>query len=89
MIAALVELNANDRLGGIDIDRPCVHHHLMRSRRFAQQFATANPNVATQHRITIFRHPDDVVLAIPDRMAAPLLRFHPANLRRKRRHPAA
>ena len=35
----------------------------------------------------LLRPPDNVVLAVPDRMAAALVRFHPANLHRKRRDP--
>lgn len=36
----------------VAIDRPRAHRHLMRPRRLAQQFATANPNVAAKHRVT-------------------------------------
>ena len=35
----------------------------------------------------LLRPPDNVVLAVPDRMAAALVRFHPANLHRERRDP--
>jgi len=45
-------------------------------------------NVAAKHRVTVLRHPDQVVLAVPNRVAATLVRFHPANLHRKRRHPS-
>src|SRR5271170_452939 len=63
--------------------------HLMRPRRLAQQFAAASPNIATKHRVTVLGYPHQVVLAVPDRVAATLVRFHPPNLHRKRRHPAA
>jgi hypothetical protein len=44
-------------------------------------------NVTAKHRVPVLHHPDKVVLAIPDRMVATLVRFHPANLHRKRRDP--
>ena len=68
------------------IDRSGVHDHLVRSRRLAQQLPAPNPNVTAKHRVPV-RHPDKVVLAVPDRMAATFVRFHPANLHRKRRDP--
>jgi len=34
------------------------------------------PDIATEHRISILRHPNQVILAIPDRVAAALVAFH-------------
>jgi hypothetical protein len=54
----------------VAIDRPCMHHHLVRPRSLAQRFAAASPNVAAKHWVTILRHPDQVILAVPNRVAA-------------------
>jgi hypothetical protein len=42
-----------------------------------------HPDVTAKHRVPVLRHPDKVALAVPDRMAAALVRFHPANLHRE------
>src|SRR5258708_8648819 len=61
----------------VPIDRTCVNDHLMRSRRFPNQLPASGPNIPAKHRIAILRHPNQVVLAVPHRMAATLVRFHP------------
>jgi hypothetical protein len=53
----------------------------------APVFPAPQPNVTAKHWVPVLRQPDKVVLAVPDRMAATLVRFHPANLHRKRRDP--
>jgi hypothetical protein len=63
-------------------------HHLMRSRRLAQQFPAPVPNVAAKHCVTILRYPDQMILAVPNRVATTLVRFHPTNLHCKRRDPS-
>lgn len=76
-----------DRFGGIDtsisrwsrlIDPACTH--LMRLRRLAQLCPAPAPNVATKHRATVFRHPNQVILAASNRVDATLVCFHPHNL---------
>ena len=71
----------------VSVDGPGMDDNLMRPRRLAQQFSASLPNVSSQHRIAVLRHPDHMVLAVPNRVAAALVRFHPANLYRKRRDP--
>src|SRR5271166_5043903 len=51
----------------IAIDRTGMNDHLMRARRLTQQFAAANPNVPTKDWVTILRHPNHVVFAVPKR----------------------
>jgi hypothetical protein len=72
----------------IAIDRPGMNYHLMRCCRLTQQFSAPDPNISAQHWVAIFRHPHQVVFAVPNRMAAPLVRFHPAILPWKRRDPS-
>ena len=64
----------------VPIDRTGVNDHLMRSRRFPKQLPASVPNIPAKHRIAILRHPNQVVLAVPNRMAATLVRFHPLSL---------
>ena len=42
----------------------------MPSRRLAQQFSAPVANIATKYLIPIFRYPNDMIFAVPDRMAA-------------------
>ena len=64
----------------VSVYRARVNHHFMSPRRLTQQFPTTNTNVPSKHRIAILRRPHQVILAVPNRMAAALVRFHPANL---------
>ena len=72
----------------IPIDRSGMHHHLVRSCRLAQQFATSFANISPQHLMAIFRHPNQMIFAVPNRVAATLVSFHPRNLQRNRRDPS-
>ena len=65
-----------------------MHNHLMRLRSLPQQLAASVPNIAAKHRVTILRYPDQVILAVPDRMAATLVRFHAPIYTGKRRDPS-
>ena len=65
----------------VAVDRPSMNNNLVRPSRLAQQFSTALPHVPAQNRITVFRHPDHVILAVPNGVAAALIRFHHATLR--------
>lgn len=69
----------------VPVNRSGMHNHLMRLGRLAQQLPASVANVAAKHRVTILRHPNRVLFAIPNHMAATLVCFHPANLHRNRR----
>ena len=47
----------------------------MPSRRLAQQFSAPVANIATKYLIPIFRYPNDMIFAVPDRMAATFPEF--------------
>ena len=59
----------------VSIYRSGVNDHLMGTCRFTDQFPTAIPNVSAENRKTVFRRPDHVILAVPDRMATALVSF--------------
>jgi hypothetical protein len=67
----------------VSVYRFSVNDHLMATCRFTDQFPTTIPNVSAQNRETVFRRPDRVILAVPDRVAAALVSFHPLTLRCK------
>lgn len=43
--------------------------------------------VSQRHRVTVFRHPHDVIFAVPNRVAAAFVQFHAAILHRKCTYP--
>jgi hypothetical protein len=71
----------------VTIDRARVDDHLVRPGRLAQQFATPRAHVAAEHRVAILRDPHEMVLAVPDRVAAALVAFHAGILRRSTSMP--
>ena len=86
--ANLHRRNANNRVNrgaGIKEPRP------LRSKRPRPSAEAApkepKPGTTVKHRITVLRHPDHMILASQDRVAAVLICFHPANLHWKRRDP--
>ena len=78
-----------DRLGGIDksrctwsrVYRSGMNDYLVRTSRLTHQFATPLSNISAQHRIPVLRHPDHVILAVPNGLAAALVPFHTASVR--------
>jgi hypothetical protein len=60
---------------------------ISRAGSLTHQFAAMLPNIPAQHRIPVLRHPNQVILAVPNGVAAALVLFHPASLHRKRRDP--
>src|SRR5882762_8670897 len=64
-----------------------MHDHLMRPGRLAQQLTAPLPDISTEHRISILRHPNDMILAVPNRMAATLVGLHARSLHRTCRRP--
>jgi hypothetical protein len=60
----------------VPIDRPGVNDHLVAPRDFTDQFSRPKPNVPNQHRVSIFGDPHDMVLTVPDHMAARFRRLH-------------
>ena len=71
----------------IAIDRARVNHHLVRPRRLAQQLPAPLAHVTTEHRMAILCDPHQMVLAVPDRVAAALVSFHAGILRRSTELP--
>ena len=61
----------------VAIDRPLACTTISCARAVSRTVPGASPNVTAKHRVTILRHPDQVVLAVPNGMAATLIRFHP------------
>src|SRR5436309_7189585 len=53
-----------------------LNHHLMRAGCLAQQLTAPLPDIAAKHLVAILRHPNQVILAVPDRMAATLGGLH-------------
>src|ERR1700683_2785304 len=45
-----------------------VNDHPVSTRRLTKQFPTSIPDVTAENRKTIFRRPDHVILAVPDRV---------------------
>src|SRR5665213_517948 len=59
----------------VSVYRSSVNDHLMGTCRFTDQFPTTIPNVSAQNRKTVFRRPDHVIFAVPDRV---LPRLYPS-----------
>ncbi|CDX18237.1 hypothetical protein MPL3356_270021 [Mesorhizobium plurifarium] len=72
----------------VAIDRSGVNDHLVRPCRLSQQLPAPLPDIAAKHRMAILRHPNQVILAVSNSLAAPLVCFHPANLHRIHREPS-
>src|SRR5215472_6955024 len=64
----------------VAINGPDMNHHLMSSCRLTQYFPAPRSDVATKNPIAILCHPNQVIFAVPDGVAATLVRFHPATL---------
>src|SRR5262245_36143822 len=60
----------------IAVDRPGVNDHFVRPGCLANQLAASLPHVAAENGEPIFRNPYNVVLAVPDRMAAAFVALH-------------
>src|SRR5262245_51785135 len=60
----------------IAVDRPGVNDHFVRPGCLANQLAASLPHVAAENGEPIFRDPYNVVLAVPDRMAAAFVALH-------------
>jgi hypothetical protein len=61
-----------------------MNYHLMGPCRLTEDLPAPLSDVPTKNAMAILRHPDQVILAVPDGMAAALVRFHPATLYWKR-----
>ena len=72
----------------IAVDRPGVNNHLVSRRRLTKQFSAPQPDISTKYWVTIFRHPHHMVFAVPNRVAAALVRFHPTTLHWNRPGPS-
>ena len=72
----------------VAVDRSGMNNDLMRARRLTQRISASFPNVPAQRRIALLRHPDYMILAVPNRVAAALVGFHPPNLYWKARDPS-
>src|SRR5215475_10328526 len=60
----------------IAVDRPGVNDHFVRPGGLANQLAASLPHVAAENGEPIFRNPYNVVLAVPDGMAAAFVALH-------------
>jgi hypothetical protein len=60
----------------IPIDRPGIDRHFIGPRYLPQQLRCALANVSNQNRIPAFRDPNQMVLAVPDRVTAALIILH-------------
>jgi len=60
----------------LSVDRSSVDCQFEASRYLPQQLSRPVPDIAHQHRVTVLRDPDEVVLAIPDCMAPGFVVFH-------------
>lgn len=69
--------NPNEQVHVITIDGPSIDDHFLTPRNLTQQLATAQSYISCQNRISVFRDPHQMVLAIPNRMTSTLVIFHP------------
>src|SRR5262249_46797508 len=60
----------------VTIDRPGMNDHLVCTRRLAHQLPAPLPHIPAEDREPVFRNPYNVVLAVPDRMAAAFVALH-------------
>src|SRR5262252_6187989 len=60
----------------LPVDRPGVNDHFVRPCRLANQFTASLPHIAPKDGEPIFCNPYNVVLAVPDRMAAAFVALH-------------
>jgi hypothetical protein len=49
-----------------------------------QQFAASDADISAKNRVAVLSHPDQVIFAVPNGVAATLVRFHLTTLYRKR-----
>src|ERR1700730_14665793 len=60
----------------IPVYRPRMDHYFMAQGNLPQQLARPQTDIPTQNRISILRHPNKVIFAIPYRMTARFRRLH-------------
>ncbi len=72
----------------VAIDRASVNYMSCAGAVSQQKFPAALSHVATQHLVSVLRHPHQVVFTVPDRMAAALVRLHLRSLHSKCRDPS-
>src|SRR5215469_2372875 len=51
----------------IAIDRPGVNHDLMSARGLTQQFSASDADIASENRVPVLGHPDQMMFAVPKR----------------------
>ena len=68
--------NYNQHVHMISVDRARIDDHFLTTRNLPQQLSTPEPNISIKNRITVLRHPNQVVLTIPDRTATVLVILH-------------
>jgi len=57
----------------VPIDGPDMHDHLMRASCLAQELTAPLPDISAKHLISILRHPNQVIFAVSNRVAATLV----------------
>jgi hypothetical protein len=68
--------NRQQQMHVISVYRPRADRHFMAQSYFPQQLPRPKPDITVQNRISILRHPNNVIFAIPDRMTARFRRVH-------------
>lgn len=65
----------------------CVDRHFMRDRRLSDQLSATLADITAEHLVTILRDPHEMILTVPNRVTAALVRFHSAILHGNLRNP--
>src|SRR5262249_8879040 len=68
--------NAQQHMHVVAIDRSGVNNHFVCPGCLAQQLTTSLADIPAKHGVTIFRHPIQVMVAVPDGMACALVALH-------------
>ena len=64
----------------VTIDVPRVDDHVVRVRGFPDQFPTTQADISAEHLVPVFRRPYDMVLTVPNRVAASFVTLHAPSL---------
>src|SRR5262245_2245914 len=68
--------NGQQQMNVLPVDRPGVNDHFVRPCCLANQFTASLSHIAPKDGEPIFRNPYNVVLTVPDRMAAAFVALH-------------
>ena len=68
----------------VTIDVRRVDDHVVHVRGFPDQFPTTQADISAKHLVPVFRRPYDMVLTVPNRVAASFVTLHAPSLERVR-----